>query len=103
MIYHRRDVYVFVRYNDILKIFFTIDLKHLLLYISISLYHKVVYYQAVAEGIFNYEEDSELHHLFNNKEEEVIGMLRTVYINDEKTSSLDKIKSITFPQLPLMM
>lgn len=50
----------------------------------------------VAEGIFEYEENPELHSLFNDKEKEIIGMLRTVYINDEKTSNLEKIKMIAF-------
>ena len=35
----------------------------------------IVCHQAVAEEIFEFEDDPELHNLLNDKEKEVIGML----------------------------
>ena len=34
--------------------------------------------------------------MFNEKEEEIITMLRKTYVNDNKTSNLEKMKAITF-------
>ena len=41
-------------------------------------FHPDLVDQAVAKGIFEYEENPELHNLFNDKEKEIIGILRTI-------------------------
>ena len=38
--------------------------------------------------------------MFNEKEEEIITMLRKTYVNDDKTSNLEKMKAITFEGIP---
>ena len=55
----------------------------------------IVYYQAVAEGICMYEEQ-EIHDMFNENEDKIMQMLRKTYINDDKTSNIEKIKAVQF-------
>ena len=56
----------------------------------------IVYYQAIAEGICIYDDAVELHKVFNENEEKITSMLRKAYVNDDRTSNLEKIKEITF-------